>query len=268
MSSQLFQSSGKLAVVFLLLFASIALSIKVNVNVKGEIGGYIEYMDYEKIVNGTIQNFFITWYNSESVGCTIRIRIDINDGNKTYTIWSDKKPVEPGDHRDFELFWIPQHTGNYSWNVLIYACNEIFSGPNGTFEVISLSSPKKTIIIKSAKSTAEGIEIKIKAESYAKDVVIIPTNFPLGWVVEHAKINEMKKGEERTVLVKYEPATPKNERVYFKAITMDGKYESEERGVLVKKELPFWEKFGPLVAAALILSLLFNLNIVFMRYKS
>ncbi|MCD6367656.1 MAG: hypothetical protein J7L45_01065 [Candidatus Aenigmarchaeota archaeon] len=260
----------KVLIIFLILMVSfpIAHSLKINVNIHGKLGGDLEYMDLKKVVNSTLQDFKVQWYNSGSVSCKVRMEFQIyKDGKYLESLWSKEKIMNPGISEFFETYWLPTEVGNYSVKLVVHHCYEVLPGKMVNFTVISTPKPKKMLKIR-AKNLPDGkIKIDVESNTSLSDVVIIPKDVPLGWIFTDAKISKVENGPE-TTYIEYEPSVWKKEYVTLQAFTSDGKYSSEEIDVEVKKEKTLWEKYGTGILFVLFAFLIATNLYLFSKTKS
>ena len=172
------------------------------------------------------------------------MRIDIlKDGKETYTGWSAEKPIEPGDHGDFEVFFYPNISGNYTARIFFYDCNTMQELKSASFSAYvpwnqasetanasNASAPAKVTPIPPAPfevkttNTNGSVQFTIKSKTALNDLVIVPVKYPLGWIAESASVGEIKAGEERTIVVTYVPSVWKPVDIAYEITTLDGSY--------------------------------------------
>ena len=248
----------------ILLLPGPVLALKIEVNVKGKIGGHIEYFEMEKKVD-SVQNFLVQWYNTESVSCVSRIEFKVEGKNYSESVWSEAKDMLPGISDYFEGYWIPPQKGNYTVKIIVHHCHQVIESDPINFSVYSLPQPKKTIEIEAKNLPGRKIQIRLKSEKDLKNVVVIPSNYPIGWIFNGRKIENLKAGET-TIELDYEPSVWREEPVSFQAISLDGSYASNKTILILKEEKTFWEMHGYnlflLAVLLLILSIVFNIYLV------
>lgn len=250
-------------VLFILLIPSLVVGPKIEVNVKGEIGGYVEYFEMEKSVK-SVQKFLLQWYNSESISCMSRMEFEIYDSENYITsVWSGGKEMLPGVSRHFDAYWLPQKEGNYSVNIVIHHCQDIIESDPINFSVESVPTAEKILIIEAKNLPEKKIEVKIKSNRDLKNVIIIPSDYPPGWLFNGENIENVKGGEEIIKVLDYEPSVWSEERLNIQAFSFDGKYSSEKIDFFLKEEKYFWDKYSYgiffITLILLILSLTANL---------
>jgi hypothetical protein len=178
---------------------SIANSILIEVEIPKSLEGNFTSFSYDS--SKDILKFWFEFYNSGSTAYRTRIRLDVfNDSKIVFTGWSDEKVLMPGDRKNFEIYWYTNSTGNFSARVRAYFGNEIFER-RISLEKKNSFSPEDVFEIKNFRTYDDFIVFDIKAKRNAKDVVILPSDFPLGWIFEQKKIDFLKEGEERTVAI-------------------------------------------------------------------
>lgn len=253
-----------IAVAFILLVPT-ASALEINVNVKGKLGGYVEYFEMENPVD-SVQKFTVQWYNSESVSCESRMEFRIyEEGNEAYeTVWSGSRDMFPGSSDHFEAYWLPGKAGNYSVKMIIHHCQDYFESELMNFSVESVVSAQETIGIYAENIPGRKIRIELSSESDIGDVAVIPSGYPIGWIFNGENI-ELAEG--KTVLeMEYDPSIWREEKVDLQAVSLDGKYSSGKIAFVLKEEKYLWEEHGYslfLVALfLLILSVAQNLYLV------
>jgi hypothetical protein len=222
--------------VFLLFFSLVlsnANAVLIEVKVPKTLKGNVTSFSYDFSKN--LVAFKLEFYNSGSISYTGRARIDVfNDSQTIFTAWSEEKKFMPGDRKIFELYWFTNLTGNFSGRIRMYFANEMLEK---TFDLEKIYSyPTENVFtISSFRTYENAVVFDLKAEKDVKNVVIIPENIPLGWIFQQKKIEEMKKGEVRTVAISYKPTVWSEENLALSIADGDGKYFAQEE-VKLKKE--------------------------------
>ena len=238
------------ASLLILLCISLGYALQLDVHVTEVIDGNIVQVDAEKFINNTPQRFLIHWENTGSVGCRVRMGVDIYNEELMYTAWSKELPLEPGDYSELEAWFYPKNSGNITSKIFIYFCNTIQQGPVLNFTAfIPITSDNITNTTRSvvkakkekafdirAESTENYVEMRIRSKKNIKDLVIIPRECPLGWIFESAKIDEIKKDEEKVVKINYVPSIWKEKTIEFDVVTMDGENHMVKEVILSKKK--------------------------------
>jgi hypothetical protein len=145
----------------------------------------------------------------------------------------------PGDRKNFEIYWYTNSTGNFSARVRAYFGNEILER-KFSLEKKNSFSPEDVFEIKNLRTYDDFIVFDIKAKRNAKDVVILPSDFPLGWVFEQKKIDFLKEGEEKTVAIDYHPTVWSEGKLNLIVASDEGRYKTEERFEMKKEVGILW----------------------------
>lgn len=245
---------------FLLLvcLASSAAALRINTEIKGVVTGYIDYLDYENFTSGP-QEFVVNYVNSGSVGCRVRFEFDIMRGNATvYTAWTKESPLDAGGADVFRSFFLPRESGDYTAKVRIHSCNMVEDGPEFNFTAYAPAGKSLNPFNFTVDNDMEFVRIKVESEMDFEKVVVIPENYPIGWIVEPVVFN-VTGGGVREVFVRYRPQIWHPERMSFVVVSGDGLYRGafnyslrENRGFDVEKVIVYMLIFVCLVLAAAI----------------
>jgi regulator of replication initiation timing len=257
-------------------------TILVEVDVKEVIDGNIAYLKFQKKLNNSPQHILLDWENQGSVGCKVRFRVDFYhpelnlppEDEPVYTAWSKEKALEPGDHSPFEIFFYPKKSGNYSAKLFVYYCNLLLEERVINFTALmkeegsmnesvienmtenvtlerEVEKRKKRIQTKEkevpfeiteVETTENYVEFKIKSKENISNLIIIPTEYPIGWIFESGKIEKIEEGGEKALKVGYSPSIWKEKKISFDLVTLDGKYHTIAYVTLKKEEKK--EKFS------------------------
>ena len=233
-------------------------SLPVDVNIRESIRGTNAYVDYSKHVADSSQKFLVDWENQGSVSCKVRLRMDVsNETAHEYTGWSGEYALEPGDHADLEMYYYPPFTGNFQANITAYYCNTVedvaslnFTASMGRENALVNDSTtgnnpalqekivKPVPIDVTVENTENTVVLKVKARENLSSLVISPRRYPLGWIVESVKIENLKQNEERTVTIDYFPPIWKPATIEFDYGTLEGGYHSTQEITLQAQKKP------------------------------
>ena len=108
-------------------------------------------------------------------------------------------------------------------------------------EVENITPQSEIFEIQNLKTYSDEIRFDLKSRKTLKDVLIIPSNYPLGWIFEEKKINELTKNELKEVSIKYKPSLWRNTTLTLNVITSDGKCVTSKSFTL--KRVSFLEEF-------------------------
>jgi hypothetical protein len=203
-----------LLIAFIMVECGFAQEITVKVDVDKVISGKITHMNITTYPFVKIESI---WENIGSVGCNVRIRIDVNGT----TSWSEEKGIWPGGASHFEnLVYLDK--GDYSARVRVYYCNEIEEYQNVTFSVDKTPERTGKVKIIDVKADKEDLYIKLELNQTAKEIIVIPVEYPTGWIFEYGSADiENNKGE---VSIRYKPTIWKETNVTLSVFTSDGKF--------------------------------------------
>jgi hypothetical protein len=214
----------------------IANSVIIKVEVPKSLVGNFTSFSYDS--SKDILKFWFEFYNSGSTAYKTRIRLDaFNDSRIIFTGWSDEKILMPGDRKVFEIYWYTNSTGNFSIRVRAYFGNEIFERRINV-EKNNSFSPEDVFEIKNFRTYDDFIVFDIKAKRSAKNVIILPSDFPLGWIFEQKKIDFLNK--EKTVAIYYQPTVWAEGKLNLIVASDDGIYKTEKIFEMKKEKGILW----------------------------
>ncbi len=248
-------------IIFVLLIPSFSVAPKIDVNITGLIGGDIEYFGFEEM--GPVKKFSIQWYNTKSVNCMSRMELKINkEGKYKESLWSKEKKMFSGSSDHFEIFWMPEEKGNYTAQLFVHHCNGIMESQKVNFTVNSLMKTKEKIKLEAKNLPENKIEVKLESNETVEKIILIPTDYPLGWIFSGEEIKEIKNEKEIKKIIEYEPSVWSSETITIQAISPEG-YSSKKVNLTLKKEEYLWDKYGfvlfLIAFSILVLSLLSNM---------
>ncbi|MEM3393686.1 MAG: hypothetical protein QXY79_01400 [Candidatus Methanomethylicia archaeon] len=221
--------------VFLFLFLfSISRATLIEVDVSKNLEGNTVYFSCDP--SKDLMRFYLEFYNTGSVAYRARVRLDIiNNSKSIFTTWSNEKILMPGDRKDFEVYLYGNSTGNLTLRSRVYFGNEI-EERNFTIEKEYSFLPEDVFEIKNFRTYDDFIVFDIKAKKSAKDVVIIPYDFPMSWIFEQKKVRFLNENEEKTVALNYYPDFWNGEKMTLIIASDGGKYKTE-KSFEMKKEV-------------------------------
>lgn len=220
-------------ILFLLFFFQIARSAEIEVNIPRNIEGNVSSFSYSYSLN--ILNFQIEFYNKGSIAYKTRIRLDIFNGSQWFfTGWSGEKSLMPGDRKNFEIYWYTNSTGNFTTKVRAYLANEIFE-QKFSIEKKTSFLPKSVFEVKNFRTYDDYIIFDVRTEENVKDVVVIPADFPLGWMFEQKKVDSINNNAEKTIVLHYQPTVWVPENLKLEIASDEGKYYTEKTFELRKE---------------------------------
>lgn len=210
-------------------------AMMISVEVEGNVEGRNTFLEFN---NSSLISVGLDWENIGSIDCNTRLRVDIlNNSSRVYTSWSRNYALAPGGGDFFEIYYLPDKSGNYSADVGLDYCNELV--PIDSFN-FTFSKPKfgELDLPVKTSSTKSKITFVLEPDQDLKDVIIMPKEFPRGWIVNSARIKDLKKGEPKTVVLNYEPAVWMPKNVTFDFIS-EGKCREVEVELKESKDYTF-----------------------------
>ncbi|MEM5773290.1 MAG: hypothetical protein QXL86_03685 [Candidatus Aenigmatarchaeota archaeon] len=218
----------------MIFFFSFAKATIIEVEIPKSLEGNLSSFSYDS--SKDIMKFQFEFYNTGSTAYKTRIRLDlINNSKIVFTGWSNEKILMPGDRKNFEVYLYSNLTGNLTLRSRMYFGSEIQENFFTIEKKNSLES-EDVFEIKNFRTYDDFVVFDIKANKAAKDVVILPHNFPLGWIFEQKEIALLNENEEKTVAIKYFPTVWTEGKVNL-IVASDGGKHKTERTFEMKKEI-------------------------------
>lgn len=210
------------------------IEVKIPQDLKGNISSYSFNYSLD------LSKFQVEFYNTGSIAYKSRIRMNIfNDSQWLFTGWSEEKTLMPGDRKYFEIYWYTNSTGNFTVNLRPYFANEILE-KQFTFEKNTSYLPEDIFDIENFRTYNDYVIFDVKSKKDATNVIIMPHDFPLGWVFEQKKIDIINKGVEKTVVIKYQSAVWTLGKIAILVASDEGKYYTEKTFELKKETGVEW----------------------------
>ncbi len=212
-------------IVFLIISASFVHAPPIYISVSGKIQAGVDYVNYSASVEGAPQVILMNVENIGSAGCVVKVRADIyKDSVFLKTIWSEVEALEPGGTFLFHNYWMPDVEGDIRVNISIYQCYERFEWGQVSFNVVnSTVHESDNFLVSETKNSQDEINMTIMSNKTLENVLIIPRDYPLGWIVEPQRIERIDAGEEKTVTIKYHASTWHAHTIVFDIVTEDGR---------------------------------------------
>jgi len=218
--------------IILVLFLPLVSATVIDVTVSDFINADAIGLKYENISQRPIKVSFEA-FNSGSVGCKSMIRMDINRNSYTFTAWSKHFAFQPNDRESIELYWFPYNlTGSFFGRIWYYCANEIKEISNFSIEVKYYISKEPSIEIISPKIFEKKIAFNLRSNS-TEEVIVIPSDYPKGWILEQKKLH-LEKGKMKYVELDYSKDMWKSGKLTIIAVSEKGEYGLKT--VDIKKE--------------------------------
>ncbi len=217
---------------FLLFLIPVVAATVIDVTVLDFINADVVGLKYQNMSQRPIKISFEV-FNSGSVGCKSLLRMDISKDSYTFTAWSKPLVLQPNDRKNVEFYWFPYNlTGNFSGKIRYYCANEIKEIKDFSIEVKEYINASPSIEIISPKIFERKISLNIKSDK-TQDLMIIPADFPKGWIVEQKRI-KVDKGKVKHVELDYSKDMWKVGRLTIMVVNEEGEYGIKT--VEIKKE--------------------------------
>ncbi len=222
------------------LLVSLASGVRIFINVSPRIDGKVSLFNLSQH-NPVF--FTLHWENVGSVGCKVRMRVEVYSEDKlVYVGWSREKELWPGAATSL-LAYAFLEEGNYTVHPYVHHCYLVYDLPPKPLRVVNTSVKKGGVEIVEAKTYENYVKVKIKSTRDLERVVIIPKDYPLGWIFESTLVERIRTGEEREVKVYYEPSIFSEENVTLVAIANDGSFAEKTFTLKIEKSMfqKLWE---------------------------
>jgi hypothetical protein len=226
--------------------------MRMEISIEESLQGHAALFDLN---NGPVQEFVLRLENTGSVNCLARPRLDIytsGEGDLTdlaYTAWGSEEALMAGASREWRLYSaLPQ--GSYSAVLRTHYCNEIFKLGTLNFSALGLD-PDKSLTIDVLTVGENAMDLSVSGLD--GKVVVIPEDYPSGWIFEAAALEEEGHGQ---AWLGFEPVRVDGTSVMLRAISLDGLSYGERRVSLsLRKE----QASSDLIYAIFILPVVFFL---------
>lgn len=225
----------KYVLLTLVLFISSIISVNaalVRVNIAEDIN--VDLRPSTEI-NGNLLVTEFDFRNSGSVTYYTRARLDLMEDDKIiFTGWSERRLVTPGETQSYEVFW-PMKTGEYTPRLRIYHGNEIkelFLEEQKYEE----SQTESIFEVSQIRVYQDRITFFIKSSRQVDNVIVVPHNYPLGWVIEQKEVGEMQENEFKKIILGYSVPQYTDIEINFIIVSADGKYMTIAKEKLDKEE--------------------------------
>lgn len=180
--------AGRYCVVAVALLLAVPASSALKFDV--EVDGLTSHAAYETEIGGEHLNASSSVENIGSIGCSFRLRADLEYGNTSTTAYSREAELWPGDtERISVVHFAPNYTGEVEGELGVEYCgnSEILRNFSYTVENAELEGEVDSRTISSGSEEAR---VKVDAGSGT----LVPVSRPDGWKVGHA---EVQQGEAR-----------------------------------------------------------------------
>jgi len=186
-----------LSIVFVL---SVAEAADISVNIRETLDAKVTSFQYGE---SDLVNFSVELYNTGGFPYLARPRIDVfqPDGS-TFTSWGQEKVIRPGERSSFSLFWFTDAVGSFPARLRYY-----FGGEQKSVDVVinkSYSGSAQNVFsVRDFRTYDKYVVFDVASSVDARGVVVVPQNYPPGWVFETRQIDRLTPAASRTVVLPY-----------------------------------------------------------------
>ena len=175
-------------------------------------------------------------FNTGSVGYKARARLDVfNDSGIIFTGWSKEKTFAPGIRDTLETCWFdPNASGKFFGRMRIYYANEILEKERFEFNKVKRAS-EDVFLIEDFRVYDNYVKFSIKPLKTVENVIVFPSNYPLGWIFEQKKIDRIEKNDRISVELPYNANFWLNHTIKINVVAENGKYYSSKTFALQKE---------------------------------
>lgn len=214
--------------IFLFLLPCLSNAQKIGVGITETINFDVLVFNYTSSIKiGEPFRVGFELHNTGSVGYKARVRLNVLNGSKIlYTGWSQEESFIPGERHYFEIYYPVAMIGKFEARVRLYLANEIEEIKTVNFNVQGLGKQEDVVEIRDFETYTGEVQFILKSNETLKNVLVIPSDYPLGWIFEQRKIENLEKGYLKIVILPYEETLWKPSNVKIEILTEDGKYRT------------------------------------------
>lgn len=239
-----------ISVILFFLVLSFSQAQIIDVNIKKVVDIEMNGIDFNSTIkNGKPFKINTEFYNTGSVDYKARVRLNILDEDKLiFTGWAAEKYFFPGNRKIYELYWYPLNTKkNLQAVVMVYYANETKKVKTIKFEVEpSKETPENIFKIVNFRTYEDEVEFLLKTNETVKNVIIVPSSYPVDWIFEQVKMDELKSGSVNLIKLKYQPSEWEEINVTINIFSEDGKYYTNQ-SFIMKRETALWHSIYTMV---------------------
>jgi len=216
----------------IILFAVPVQGALIGVNIAEKLDGDLKVMvDSENSVMKITNDF----QNSGSVTYNARARLDVFDGeNIVFTGWSQESIMKPGDIKDYTLYWVEEDTEDLTARLRMYFGNEI-SEMEIEIPPMNDVDSEDAFEVTRVRTFDDTISFYVKSKKDIDNVIIIPENYPLGWIIEQTEIESIESNQFQYTTIDFSTPEYSDIEIDIVIVSKDGTYYSREN-IMIKKE--------------------------------
>lgn len=211
--------------VFILMLAHTVQGASININIAEELNGELKVI---LEAENNVVSFTNDMNNVGSVSYYARSRIDVfNEDNIIFTGWGNQHLIVPGEIKASELYWYASNTTNITARTRMYYGGEVIEKMIDLPDSID-SDTEDVFKIRAVRTFDNKIRFFVKANQEVSDVIVMPHNYPPGWIIEQASIGSVNDAFKEVNLY-YEFPELVEMDIDLIIVSNDGKYYSNER---------------------------------------
>jgi hypothetical protein len=182
---------------------SAAYAAEVEVSVPRQLDGDVSAISYQK---SDLSKIMVEAYNTGSLSYLGRSKVELYlGGEKVFTAWTEGREMAPGKRSSLPGYWYTNSTGSFEVLVKHYF-GDSSSEYRESFEKAESNSSSGAFDICNFRAYKGRVVMDVRSSEDVTGAVLMPDRFPDGWVFEQAELGNMRKGESRTVVLRYSGA--------------------------------------------------------------
>ncbi|UCD07202.1 MAG: hypothetical protein JSW41_05250 [Candidatus Aenigmatarchaeota archaeon] len=220
---------AKIMITFIALFLSISIAgaTEIEVLVSKSLEGNLKVAGIQN--DAGVIELSTEFHNTGSVSYKARVRMDVLDGTKTlFTGWSDKKMIVPGERKNFKIYWYRTNTrGDFPSTIRVYYGNEITEPKIVNLTVYTINT-EDVFKIHDFKTYDDYLRFDLEANKTVNETIVFASEYPMGWIFEQVKIDEIKEGRSAEVIIPYQTDLYYQDNIKIMIVTKDCRYHKED----------------------------------------
>jgi hypothetical protein len=227
-----------------LMIAGIVAAATIEVRVGQELVANVS--SFTANSSADLVGFKIEYYNTGSIPYKARVRLDIinssgngNGGDSVFTAWGQEKPLMPGDKDLITIYYYTNSSGKLLIRVRLYYgmeySDKYFIVEKKTASNSNPYNDTDSAYVSGIRTYDDYIVADIHSIRDVKGLVLIPKDFPSGWIFPQVRIGDLMKDSDATVIIPYSPSLFVQRGVVMQVASIDG-FTASERDFVMAKE--------------------------------
>lgn len=211
-----------------------AFALTFEVDVDEEVNSSEFDLNYMEEVE-TLQTINVTFDNRGSIGCVFRLKAEFEQGNDTFTRYSQGYPLWAGSATTAELNYIPyNYTGQVDTTVYSHYCEREEEIDSFTFNVTENTLFNGTVDTR----TVEVNDRQARIETGVENGTLVPEEAPTFWKASGAEITQ---GE---AVISYDPPIFREGASMSYTVLDENSTVVGTAEVLLEEQPTTWEELG------------------------